>query len=178
MWFGEATTGVSFVGVPQALYLIVMSPWVLVLVSALRTQHWVLPQPPQREEVKGFCQPARDGVGLEQGWGEELQIWGEAWSPICGKWRQDLANIFIVEPIRASNGVIPSHFYIFETTCLSSHLFTSAFCPAWYSSLFFPYHVAYAFYAEGQRMGTNSFWNQAELLLPFFPLILCFSLLH
>lgn len=123
---------------------------------------------PQQEEVKGFCQPARDGVGLEQGW-EELQIWREGWNPTCGKWRQDLANIFIVEPTQASNGVIPSHFCIFETTCFSSHLLTSAFCSAWYSSLFFPYHLAYAFYAEGQRMGTNSFWNQAELLLPFFP---------
>lgn len=57
MWFGEATAGISFVGVSQALYLIVMSPWVLALASALRGQ----------EGVGGFCQPARDGVGLEQG---------------------------------------------------------------------------------------------------------------
>ena len=113
MWFGEATAGISFVGVSQALYLIVMSPWVLALASASRGQ----------QGVGGFCQPARDGVGLEQGWGgEEPQIWGEGWSPTCGKWRQDLGNFFIREPMWASKGVIPSRSCIFETTCFSSHL--------------------------------------------------------
>lgn len=36
MWFGEATTVISLSGVSQALYLILMSTWVLAPASALR----------------------------------------------------------------------------------------------------------------------------------------------